>query len=136
MIYFNNLQGRNYNRAYGETVKCRALGDAPIIFDLYDNQIANVMNEDWQYVTKGQMAMVIQGDKKLNTTVYEITGIERKLDITTNTLGYVVRGAVISKLPVKGSRYNISFMLQGVTHKRLINGCFQRGVNLISAADY
>ena len=61
MIYFNNLHGRNYNRAYGETVKCRVEGDDPIIFDLYDNQIANVMNEDWQYVTKGQMPMVIQG---------------------------------------------------------------------------
>jgi hypothetical protein len=136
MIYFNNLQGRNYNRAYGETIKCRAEGDDPIIFDLYDNQITNVMNGDWQHVTKGQMAMVIQGDEKLNTTVYKITKVELKIDITTHTQGYVVRGAVISKLPVKGSRYNISFMLQGITHKRLTDGCFQRGVNLISTPVY
>ncbi|WP_064792437.1 hypothetical protein [Shewanella woodyi] len=136
MIYFNNLQGRDYNSVYNETVKSRDQGDDPIIFDLYDTQIANAMNHDWQYVTKGQMAMVVQGDKKLNSTVYKITKIERIEDAITQSSGYLVRGAIISKLPIKGSRYNISFMLQGVSHKRLTDGCFQRGVNLISAADY
>ncbi|MBW8183254.1 hypothetical protein [Shewanella nanhaiensis] len=136
MIYFNNLQGRDYNSVYNETIKSRAQGDDPIIFDLDDTQIANAMNHDWQYVTKGQMAMVVQGDKKLNSTVYKITKIERIEDAITQSSGYLVRGAVISKLAVKGSRYNISFMLQGVSHKRLTDGCFQRDVNLISAENY
>ena len=136
MIYFNNLKNRNYNKAYGETASNRHADSDPIIFDLYDNQVENAVNEDWQRVIPGQMAMVVQGDEKLSTTVYKITAIERKKELATGTEGFIVRGSVLSKLSVKGCRYNISFMLHGIEHKRLTDGCFQRGVNLISAAEY
>ncbi len=140
MIYFNNLKGRDYKRAYGETEsktdnKQEIVSD-PIIFDLDDNQAIDAMNEDWKQVKPGQMAMVVDGDEKLDSTVYKVTAIERKRDLATHTESFIVRGSVISKLPVKGNRYNISFMLHGIAHKRLTDGCFQRGVNLISSAIY
>lgn len=136
MIYFNNLKGRNYNKAYGEIASNQQADSDPIIFDLDDRQVELSVNEDWQRVIPGQMAMVVQGGEKLSTTVYKITAIERKKDLATNTESFIVRGSVLSKLSVKGSRYNISFMLHGIEHKRLTDGCFQRGVNLISAAEY
>ncbi|WP_076414363.1 hypothetical protein [Shewanella sp. UCD-KL12] len=144
MIYFNNLKGRDYKRAYGETEsetenktgnKQEIISD-PIIFDLDDNQAIDAMNEDWKQVKPGQMAMVVDGNEKLDTTVYKVTAIERKKDVATHTESFIVRGSAISKLPVKGDRYNISFMLHGIAHKRLTDGCFQRGVNLIASAVY
>lgn len=136
MIYFNNLTGRNYNKVYDEEANNPPADYDTIIFNLDDRQVENAVNEDWQRVIPGQMAMVVQGDEKLSTTVYKISAIERTKDVTTNTEGFIVRGSVLSKLSVKGNRYNISFMLHGIEHKRLTDGSFQRDVNLISAAEY
>jgi hypothetical protein len=125
MFLLNNIHDRNYDRVFP--------GLRNVRFDLSEVQISNAKNSDWQKITPGSIACVVNSTRKIST-FYLIESREPTNEVEDSSRLHVITGVVVGKLPDEPEMTTL-LNRYAVRHPELPNNQFSIGFNVADLGD-